>query len=100
MGKISVEFSWNKQSEGLKQLLIENKLTHLKKHDDDYLKVGDALRSEKGVIARVVEKFNNYENYTHDFVLANKNVSSEELEKQFLGIVRSSIDDDFLKQTF
>ena len=70
MGKIKIEFSWNETSEGLKQLLTENKLTHLKKHEYDYLKVGDALRSEKGVIVRVVEKFNNYENLSHDFTLA------------------------------
>lgn len=84
MGKIRIEFGWNNQEEDLQKLLAENKLTHLKSHKDNYLKVGDALKSDKGVIVRVVEKFNNYENLSHDFVLANKNVSSEELEKQFL----------------
>jgi hypothetical protein len=88
MGKINIEFSWNNQDKELELLLGHNKLTHLKKHDGNCLKVGDALRSEKGVIVRVVEKFNNYENLSHDFILANKNVSSEELEKQFLGIQR------------
>ena len=84
MGKIQIEFGWNNQEEDLQKLLAENKLTHLKSHKENYLKVGDALKSDKGVIVRVVEKFNNYENLSHDFVLANKNVSSEELEKQFL----------------
>lgn len=82
MGKIQIEFGWNNQEEDLQKLLAENKLTHLKSHKENYLKVGDALKSNKGVIVRVVE--NVPASRKDCFVLANKNVSSEELKKQFL----------------
>jgi hypothetical protein len=84
MGRIKIKLTWGKEVEELEKLLKDNNLVHLKKHDGDCLKVGDALKSEKGVIVRVVE---NVPSSRKDcFILANKNVSSEELEKQFLGI--------------
>ena len=83
MARLTFEMSWNYSEAEYDQFLKENKLVHLKSHGDKYFKVGDALRSEKGCIARVVAKFNNYENLSHDYTIANNKLSQEEMITQF-----------------
>lgn len=83
MAKISFEMSWNYSEEEYNQFLKDNKLVHLKSHGDKYFKVGDALRSEKGCIARIMDKFNNYENLSHDYTIANNKLSTDEMYSQF-----------------
>ena len=83
MAKLTFEMSWNYSEAEYDQFLKENKLTHLKSHGDKYFKTGDALRSEKGTIARIMEKFNNYENLSMDYTIANNKLSQEEMITQF-----------------
>jgi len=83
MAKYVFEMSWNYSEEEYKKFLEENKLVHLKSHGDKYFKVGDALRSEKGCIARIVDKFNNYENLSTDYTIANNKLSNNEMFEQF-----------------
>lgn len=75
--------SWNYSEEEYEQFLNEHSITHLKSHKEKYFKVGDALRSNKGVIARIMEKYNNYENSTHDYTIASNKLSVEEIYKHF-----------------
>jgi hypothetical protein len=83
MAKLTFEMSWNYSEAEYDQFLKENKLVHLKSHGDKYFKVGDALRSEKGCIARIMDKFNNYENLSHDYTIANNKLSVDEMYTQF-----------------
>ena len=83
MAKLTFDMSWNYSEAEYDQFLKENKLVHLKSHGDKYFKVGDALRSEKGCIARIMDKFNNYENYSHDYTIANNKLSVDEMYTQF-----------------
>lgn len=83
MAKLTFEMSWNYSEAEYEQFLKKNKLVHLKSHGDKYFKSGDALRSEKGCIARIVDKFNNYENYSHDYTIANNKLSEDEMYTQF-----------------
>lgn len=75
--------SWNYSEEEYEEFLALRKITHLKSHGERYFKVGDALRSEKGVIARIVGKFNNYENLSHDYTIANNKLDSEQMDVHF-----------------
>ena len=83
MATLTFEMSWNYSEAEYDQFLKENKLTHLKSHGDKYFKAGDALRSEKGCISRIMDKFNNYENLSHDYTIANNKLSVEEMYSQF-----------------
>lgn len=83
MAKLTFDMSWNYSEAEYDQFLKENKLVHLKSHGDKYFKVGDALRSEKGCIARIMDKFNNYENLSHDYTIANNKLSVDEMYTQF-----------------
>lgn len=83
MAKLTFDMSWNYSEAQYDQFLKENKLVHLKSHGDKYFKVGDALRSEKGCIARIMDKFNNYENLSHDYTIANNKLSVDEMYTQF-----------------
>ena len=95
MAKLTFEMSWNYSEAQYDQFLKENKLVHLKSHGDKYFKVGDALRSEKGTIARIMDKFNNYENLSHDYTIANNKLTEEEMDKQFLpSVIYSTIECD------
>jgi len=85
MAKLTFEMSWNYSDAQYDQFLKDNQLVHLKTHGDKYFKVGDALRSAKGTIARIMDKFNNYENLSHDYTIANNKLTEEEMDKQFLG---------------
>ena len=75
--------SWNYSEAEYEQFLKDHDLTHLKSHKEKYFKVGDALRSNKGVISRIMEKFNNYENLSHDYTIANNKLDSEQMNAQF-----------------
>jgi len=83
MAKYTFEMSWNYSEEEYEQFLKDYKLTHLKSHKEKYFKVGDALRSNKGVIARIMEKFNNYENCSHDYTIANSKVCNDIMTLEF-----------------
>lgn len=83
MAKYRFEMSWNYSEEEYEQFLQDYKLTHLKSHKEKYFKVGDALRSEKGVIARIVGEFNNYENLSHDYTIANNKLDGEQMDVHF-----------------
>lgn len=83
MAKYTFEMSWNYSEEEYNEFLKEHSITHLKSHSDNCFKVGDALRSNKGVIARIMEKFNNYENSSHDYTIASNKLSIEEIYKHF-----------------
>lgn len=83
MAKYIFEMSWNYDEREYRQFLKDYKLTHLKTHNEEYFKVGDALRSENGIIARIVHKFNNYENCSHDYTIANVKVSVDEMYDNF-----------------
>ena len=83
MAKYTFEMSWNYSEAEYEQFLKDHKLTHLKSHKEKYFKVGDALRSEKGAIARIMDKFNNYENLSHDYTIANNKLDNEQMYLQF-----------------
>ena len=84
MARLMIELPWNYSEKEYDDFLKENELVHLKSHGDKYFKVGDALRSKKGCIARIVDKFNNYENLSHDYTIANNKLSVEEMRNHFL----------------
>ncbi len=83
MAKYTFEMSWNYSEEEYESFLEGRGLTHLKSHNEKYFKVGDALKSDKGVIARIMEKYNNYENYSHDYTIASNKLSVDEMYKNF-----------------
>jgi len=83
MAKFTFEMSWNYTEGEYEQFLKDHKVTHIKKHDEKYFKVGDALKSSAGIIARIMDKFNNYENCSHDYTIANKSVRAEEMRNAF-----------------
>ena len=83
MAKIEIQLSFNYDENEYKEFLKTQKLIHLKSHKESYIKVGDALRSEKGIIGRVVSRFVNYENLTTDYIIANNSVDSDILYNQF-----------------
>ena len=83
MAKYTFEMSWNYSEKEYEQFLKDHKLTHLKSHKEKYFKVGDALRSNKGVIARIMDKFNNYENCSHDYTIANSKVCNDTMVLEF-----------------
>lgn len=83
MAKYTFEMSWNYSEEEYEQFLKDHKLTHLKSHKEKYFKVGDALRSEKGAIARIMDKFKNYENCSMDYTIANNKLDNEQMYLQF-----------------
>ena len=83
MAKLTFEMSWNYDLEEYQKFLSENKLTHLKSHGEKYFKPGDALKSEKGVIARVMQKFVNCENLSVDITIASNKLSYEEMMGHF-----------------
>lgn len=91
MAKLSFEMSWNYTEEQYNEFLKENDLVHLKTHGEKYFKVGDALRSSKGVIARIMERFSNYENLSIDYTIANNNLSKEEMYSQFIPSVQVTV---------
>lgn len=83
MAKYCFEMSWNYDEQEYHEFLESRNLTHLKTHNEPYFKVGDALRTRTGITARIMDKFNNYENYSHDYTLANKSLSVEQLYQAF-----------------
>lgn len=83
MAKYTFEMSWNYSEEEYEQFLKDHKLTHLKSHKEKYFMVGDALRSEKGVIARIMDKFTNYENCSIDYTIANNRLDNEQMYLRF-----------------
>ena len=91
MAKTVFEMNWNYSGAQYDAFLKENSLVHLKSHGDKYFKVGDALRSSKGVVARIMDKFDNYENCSHDYTIANNKLTEEEMDKQFLGRIWTPI---------
>ena len=92
MAKYTFEMSWNYSEQEYEQFLKDYKLTHLKSHKEKYFKVGDALRSNKGVIARIMDKFNNYENLSHDYTIANSKVCNDVMILEFGRDYQHSID--------
>lgn len=84
MAKLTIELPFNYDEQDYNLMLSQRKLTHLSKHGVKCtFKAGDALRSEKGVIARIVERFVNYENYSTDLIIANNQLSWEEMNDHF-----------------
>jgi hypothetical protein len=85
MAKFEFELSYNYDRKEFDKFLEDRKLKHLKNHKDWWLKVGDALRSEKGVIARVVNSFSNKENLSIDFTIANNVLDRNGMQEHFGG---------------
>lgn len=83
MAKYCFEMSWNYDEQEYRNFLKEGNFTHIKTHNEPYFKVGDALRTRTGITARIVDKFNNYENYSHDYTIANNKLSVQEMYKAF-----------------
>lgn len=83
MSKYTFEMSWNYSEEEYEQFLKNHRITHLKSHKEKYFKIGDALKSEKGSIARIMDKFNNYENLSMDYTIANNKLDREQMYLQF-----------------
>lgn len=79
MGTYTIAMSWNYSEDEYMQYLHDTGTTHLKQHDENYLKVGDALRSKNGVVARIMERRANHENCSIDYVIANKKLNNIEL---------------------
>ena len=85
MAKISFELSFNYDEEELQQFLVDNNLKWISNnHNFGYLRVGDAIKCSTGQVARIVSRFANRENLSDDFIIANKNMSEEEMCKCFL----------------
>jgi hypothetical protein len=83
MAKLTFGMSWNYDAKEYHSFLNNNKLVHLKNHNEEYFKVGDGLKTKEGVTARIVEKYNNHENLSHDFTIANNKLTKEELDSHF-----------------
>jgi len=90
MAKLTFELSWNYDEAEYLKLLQDNNLAHLKSHGSRFIKTGDAFKSSKGVIARVVDTFPNYENLSYDITIANNKLSIEEMYAQFQPSVKIS----------
>lgn len=82
MASIWIELPYGYDANDIKQFLTDHKLTHLKSHGEYWVRVGDALKSDKGVIARVMEAKRNEVGEPH-ICIANKNLTKEELTEQF-----------------
>lgn len=81
--KYTFELPWNYSEENYEQFLTEHNVIHLKSHDEKCFKVGDALRSSKGVVARIMERFANYENCSIDYTIANNKLDTMQIYEQF-----------------
>lgn len=83
MAKTTFELTWNYDKSEYRTFLEERGLIHLKKHNESAFRVGDAVRSKSGHIARVVDRFANYENYSIDVTVANNSLTREEMSENF-----------------
>lgn len=82
MAKLTLELPYSYDQKDIATWLTENSLTHLKSHGNYWIKSGDALKSAKGVIARVVWDGRNEVGEPH-IVIANNKLSSDEMFTQF-----------------
>jgi len=82
MAKLTIELPYSYDQKDIATWLADNSLTHLKSHGEYWIKSGDALRSSKGVIARVVWEGRNEVGEPH-IVIANNKLSSDEMFSQF-----------------
>lgn len=73
-----IELPYQYDEKDLKQWFTIHNLTHLKKHGDWNVKVGDAIRNKSGLIARVMDKKRNEVGEPH-ILIANKNLSSGQM---------------------
>lgn len=89
MAKYMLDLPWNYDKKDLNDMLEARQLTHLAKHGENCLKVNDGLRSQKGVIARVVERIPNHENSSVTYVIANNLLPLEDMDIHF-GIKNNS----------
>ena len=83
MAKKTFELTWNYDESEYRTFLEEKGLAHLKKHNESKFRIGDAIRSKSGQIARVVGRFANYENYSVDITVANNSLTREEMSENF-----------------
>lgn len=86
---VYLEFGWNSHDDDLKDYLMKNELTIIHKgnvvnvDDENFssLRDGMALRHKSGVVMRVMGgRRPNYENLSHDYVLASKSIKQEHLD--------------------
>jgi len=84
---VYLEFDWNGHTEDLKDYLKRKELTIIHKgnvvnvDDDNFtsLRDGMALKHKSGVIMRIMGgRKPNYENLSHDYVLASKNIKDDD----------------------
>lgn len=81
--KYTFELPWNYSEHDYHQFLNDHNLVHLKSHGEKYFKVGDALRSPKGVVARIMERHPNHENLSIDYTIANNKLDMMQMVEHF-----------------
>jgi hypothetical protein len=82
MAKLTIELPYSYTEANITEWLESNKLTHLKTHRQYLIRTGDALKSSKGIIARVVWDGRNEVSEPY-IVIANNKLSSDEMFTQF-----------------
>lgn len=83
MTKIWIQFTWNCVTEEFPLYLEKNKLTLIKDGkpvDDLYPQPGLALKHESGVIMRIMARFSNYENLSHDYLLCANSILAKDVK--------------------
>jgi len=82
MAKLLLELPYSYCKEDIAEWLSDRSLVHLKSHGNHWITTGDALKSSKGVIARVVDTCRN--EVGEPFItIANNKLSREEMDEQF-----------------
>ena len=82
MAKLTIELPYSYDRTDIATWLGYYSLTHMKSHGEYWIKSGDALKSSKGVIARVVWNGRNEVGEPH-IIIANNKLSTEEMWAQF-----------------
>lgn len=84
MAKLLLSLPYSYSEENIDKWLSDRQLLHLKSHDSHYISAGDALKSVKGVIARVVDIcYNEVDELFITITIANNKLSHEEMDEQF-----------------
>lgn len=82
MAKLLLSLPYSYSEEDINKWLSDRQLLHLKSHDSHYISTGDALKSAKGIIARVVDTC--YNEVNEPFItIANNKLSQDQMDDQF-----------------
>lgn len=96
MSKLVLQLPVNYSEQEIIDFLNEHDLIHVKRHDDYIIRKGDALRTNKGITARVMEVEKNEVGEVF-IIIANKALNIDEMYLKFLGVKYSKEELDALE---